>query len=308
VREALGYASPLADAIFAVQGLGTFPIARAGSGEQKALLPRFRSGDLISAFALTEPNAGSDVASMQTTARKEGDAYVLDGDKCFISNADIAAHFVLFANADPEAGRRGITAFLLPKGADGLTIEVQDLSIDHPIGALHLRGCRLPASSVLGEVGGGFSLAMQTLDRFRVSVGAAAVGMARRAFDTAASHVRQRQQFGKALAEQQLVQAMLADMAVDIDSARLMVLRAAHAADTQEGSLSAAAAMAKLHATEAAQRVIDSAVQLFGGKGVERGNPAEALYRAVRPLRIYEGTSEIQRLVIASSVSKEYGA
>lgn len=304
-RELLGYVSPLADAIFAVQGLGSFPIALAGTAEQRALLPAFRRGERIGAFALTEPGAGSDVASMATIARRDGGDFVLEGEKVFISNADIATDILVFANADPEAGRRGITAFLIAADAPGVSIEPVALGIEHPVGAIRLAGVRVPASAVVGELGGGFRLAMQTLDRFRVTVGAAAVGMARRAFDEAARHVRGRVQFGKPLAEQQIVQAYLAEMATEIDAARLLVLRAAHAADTTEAPVTTAAAMAKLYATEAAQRVIDRAVQLFGGLGVTRGNPAEALYRAIRPLRIYEGTSEIQRLIIGRAIAKE---
>jgi acyl-CoA dehydrogenase len=303
-REMLGHASPLADAIFAVQGLGSYPILLAGTDAQReALLGRFRSGDLIGAFALTEPEAGSDVASMRTTARRDADAWILDGDKTLISNVGIAGSYVVFANADPAAGRKGITAFHVPADAAGLVATPIAMGIDHPIGALALRGCRVGTDAVLGGVGGGFKLAMQTLDTFRVTVGAAAVGMARRALDDSVARVRGRVQFGKPLAEQQIVQSHLADMATELDAARLLVLRAAHARDTGRERVTTEAAMAKLFATEAAQRIIDTAVQLHGGLGVTSGTAVENLYRSIRPLRIYEGTSEIQRLIIGRALT-----
>ncbi len=300
IREALGYASPLADAIFAVQGLGAYPIVLAGSEAQKARwLGDVARGARITGFGLTEPEAGSDVASLACRAARAGDGWVLDGDKTLISNVPIAHHYVVFANADPTAGRKGISAFVVERDAPGLTLEPQPLSIDHPIGKLTLRGCRVPADALLGQVGGGFKLAMQTLDAFRISVGAAANGMATAALDDALRHVVARRQFGKPLAEQQLVQAHLADMATELDAARLLVARAAHAKDTRGGRRSGEAAMAKMYATEAAQRIIDAAVQLHGGRGVLRGTRVEALYRDIRPLRIYEGTTEIQKLIIA---------
>ncbi|MBT8494410.1 MAG: acyl-CoA dehydrogenase family protein [Deltaproteobacteria bacterium] len=308
VREVLGYVSPLADSIFAVHGLGTHPIVLAGSEAQKVdYLDRCRAGASVGAFALTEPEAGSDVASMQTVADKDGDGFRLRGTKTFISNAGIASHYVVFANADPEGGRDGISAFLVPHDADGLRIEEFELGFEHPIGTLHFDGCAVPKSAVLGELGTGFKLAMRTLDAFRVSVGAAAVGMAGRALDEAANHVRNRQQFGKPLSYQPIVQSHLADMATELDAARLLVFRAAHAKDTLERRVSTEAAMAKLYATEAAQRIIDTAVQLHGGLGVKTGVVVEELYRAIRPLRIYEGTSEIQRLIIGRAVAKGEG-
>ncbi len=302
VREFLAYTSPLADAIYAVQGLGSYPIFLAGNEEQKQKLPALQSGTRITGFALTEPEAGSDVASMRTTATFAGGSWQLNGQKTLISNVGIAQQFVVFANANPEAGRKGITAFLVDTSDSGFSSKTIVLSDDHPIGDLFFKDCR---AELLGEVGGGFKLALTTLDRFRVSVGAAAVGMARRAFVEAAHHVRTRIQFGKPLAEQQLVQAHLANMQVDLDAARLMVLRAAHLADTQSGRLSSEAAMAKLFSTEAAQRVVDTAVQLMGGRGVVHGTIVEHLYRSVRPLRIYEGTSEIQRLIIGRGIAKQ---
>jgi acyl-CoA dehydrogenase len=299
VRERLGYVSPLADSVLAVQGLGAHPLVLAGAAP--SLVARAARGEALFAFALTEPEAGSDVAALRTAARRDGDGWVLDGEKTFISNAGLATHYLVFANADPAAGRRGITAFLVERERRGLSIEPITLSAPHPIGRLVLRGCRVPAPALVGELGGGFRLAMATLDTFRVSVGAAACGMARRALDAALAHVRARRQFGVALAEQPAVQAYLAEMATDLDAARLLVLRAAHRKDTAPPGTRATreAAMAKLHATEAAFRIVDRAVQLHGGAGVIAGAVVERLAREVRPLRIYEGTSEIQRLVIA---------
>ncbi len=303
VREALGYASPLADAIFAVQGLGSFPIVVAGTPEQRAVAADLRRGAAIAGFALTEPGAGSDVGAIATTARQEAGGWILDGDKTLISNAGLATHYLLFATADRAAGKKGIAAFWLPADAPGLTVKPIALGVEHPIGALRLEGCRVPAGALVAPPGAGFALAMRTLDTFRVTVGAAAVGMARRAFDAARAHVVERVQFGAPLADAQLVQAHLADMLCDLDASRLLVLRAALAAD-RGGQVTVPAAMAKLFATEAAQRIVDRAVQLLGGRGVCQGEVVEALYRAVRPLRIYEGTSEIQRLIIGRAVAR----
>jgi len=312
IREMLGYISPLADAVFAVHGLGSYPIVLAGSEQQKSLLDGCRSGERIGAFALTEPEAGSDVASMKTSATADGDDFVLNGDKTLISNVGIASHYIVFAKvgpeADPQPGHRNITAFVVDSGAEGLTEVPFEVNVDHPIGALEFRNCRVSSTAVLGEVGGGFGLAMHTLDSFRISVGAAAVGMARRALDEAVAHVTSRVQFGKTLGEQQLVQAHLADSATQLDAARLLVLRAAHSKDHSSGDksertrLSSEAAKAKLFATEAAQTIIDRAVQLHGGRGVTSGEVVENLYRAIRPLRIYEGTSEILRLIIGRAI------
>ena len=305
VREMLGQVSPLADAIFAVQGLGVTPLVLAGSAEQRARhLPAAVRGEAIFGFALTEPEAGSDVGGMQATARRDGDGFVLEGEKTFISNVGIAHQFVVFANANPEAGKKGISAFLVPADAPGLSTEPIPMSIDHPIGRLRLRGCRLPPSALLGEVGQGLRLALGTLDTFRVTVGAAAVGMARRALDETLGRVRARRQFGKPLAEQQLVQAQLAEMATELDAARLLVLRAARLKDDGRDRVPVEAAMAKLYATEAAQRIIDRAVQLHGGLGVTLGSAVERLYREIRPLRIYEGTSEIQHLIIGRALGQ----
>jgi acyl-CoA dehydrogenase len=303
IREALGQISPLADAIFAVQGLGSYPITLAGNAEQKhRYLPSVLRGTRITGFGLTEPEAGSDVGSLRTTARKEGSEWVLDGEKTLISNVPIAQHYVVFANADPSLGRKGITAFVVEDGSRGLSYKPIAMSIPHPIGQLHLDGCRVPESALLGKVGGGFGLALGTLDTFRISVGAAAVGMATRALQASIAHVSRRRQFGAPLGEQQLVKAYLAEMATELDASRLLVARAAHLRDTGGGRVSTEAAMAKMYATEAAQRIIDKAVQLHGGAGVTLGSEVEQLYREIRPLRIYEGTTEIQKLIIAKAL------
>jgi len=302
-REALAYHSPLADSIFAVQGLGAHPIVlvKDATGREK-LLADVRRGESVGGFGLTEPEAGSDVASMRTSARRVDGDWVLEGEKTFISNVGIAQHFVVFARvADPDAGKKTISAFLVREGTPGLTTHPIATSGDHPLGRLVMTGCRVPGSALIGEVGAGLRLALGTLDVFRTSVGAAAVGMARRALDDTRARVRARVQFGKRLADQQLTQAALADMATELDAARLLVFRAAWMKDRGEAAR-AEVAMAKLFATEAAQRIIDRAVQLHGGLGVTTGAMVERLYREVRALRIYEGTSEIQRLIIGSAL------
>jgi acyl-CoA dehydrogenase len=304
-REMLGYCSPRADSIFAVQGLGVHALLLAGNEGQRAQLPAFARGAGIAAFALTEPEAGSDVASIKTRATTVPEGYRLDGDKLFISNLGIADHAMVVASTDPALGAQGLTAFWLPLDTQGVRVTPLSPTAPHPIGALELRGVILPETARIGDVGQGMKLAMQTLDAFRVSVGAAAVGMARRAMDEAIAFVKQRVQFGKPLAEQQLVQAHIADMAVDLDCARLLVLRAAHRKDTVGGKVTTEVSIAKLGATEAAQRVVDRAVQLLGGRGVMAGNVVELLYRAIRPLRIYEGTSEIQRTIIGRALTKD---
>ncbi len=308
-REALAYTSPLADSIFAVQGLGSYPILLAGeAGARAEVLGEAVRGRRVCAFALTEPEAGSDVASMQTTARREGDSWILDGEKVFISNVGIANHYVVFANADPSAGKKGITAFLVEATAPGLVTEPIAMSVDHPLGRVALRGCKIPGSALLGGVGGGLRLALGTLDVFRTSVGAAAVGMARRALDESIARVARRHQFGKPLAEFQLTQAALAEMATELDAARLLVCRAAWEKDQRDANGGktrgdgVSVAMAKMYATEAAQRIIDRGVQLFGGLGVTEGNVLDRLYREIRPLRIYEGTTEIQKLIIGGAL------
>jgi acyl-CoA dehydrogenase len=297
-REALGYVSPMADSIFAVQGLGSHAIAiTPGFEGRDAILAEVKSGARVAAFALTEPEAGSDVASMKATATRAGSAWTIDGEKVFISNAGIAHHYVVFANADPAAGKKGISAFYVEASAPGLSIEKVPMSVDHPLGRLTLKSC--PAR-LIGEVGQGMRLALGTLDVFRTSVGAAACGMARRALDETVARVRARVQFGKRIVDQQLTQARLAEMATELDASRLLVYRAAWLKDRGERA-STEVAMAKMYATEAAQRVIDSAVQLHGGLGVALGTAVEQLYREIRPLRIYEGTTEIQKLIIGGA-------
>ncbi len=302
-RELLGWVSARADSIFAVQGLGSFALGLAGTAAQRGLLPALAAGELVAAFALTEPDAGSDVAAIATRATPDGDGWRLDGEKIFISNLGVASHATVFATVDPARGKQGITAFWLPLDVTGVTVVAQQPIAPHPLGRLLLAGARVGADAVIGERGAGFKLAMLTLDTFRVSVAAAAVGMARRALAEAVAHVGARIQFGKPLAEQPLVQAHLADMAVQIDAARLLALRAAYLRDAGAPRTTVEVSMAKLFATEAAQDVIDRAVQLLGGRGVMHGAVVEHLYRAIRPLRIYEGTSEIQRTIIGRAVA-----
>ncbi|HEY2512928.1 MAG TPA: acyl-CoA dehydrogenase family protein [Polyangiaceae bacterium] len=312
-REAMAYVSPLADGIFAVQGLSAHPLVLSPSfPRREEILTAMRRGERTGGFALTEPEAGSDVASMRTTARRDAQGWVLDGEKVFISNVGIAHHFVVFANADPAAGKRGISAFFVEATAPGLMLESIATSTDHPLGRLILDGCRVPETSLIGEVGHGLRLALGTLDVFRTSVGGAAVGMAQRALDESIARVTARKQFGQRLADFQLTQAALADMATELDAARLLVYRAAWLKDQPPPQGEApptaaptAVAMAKMFATEAAQRIIDRAVQLHGGLGVASASVVEGLYRDIRPLRIYEGTTEIQKLIIGASLTKE---
>lgn len=303
IREALSQVSPMADSIFAVQGLGSYPVAAFGTREQRNnILPTVVLGQRIGAFALTEPEAGTDVASLTTRATKDGADWILEGEKTLISNVGIANHYIVFATVDPAAGRKGITAFMVESGAKGLQEVPLSLSSPHPLGGLRLGGCRVADTARVGDVGAGFRIAMQTLDAFRISVGAAANGMAGRALSLACARVKARHQFGKPIAEQQQVQAYLADMATSLDAGRLLVARAAYAKDTKGRRVSSEAAMAKMFSTEAAQTIIDKAVQLFGGSGVLLGSEVEALLRDIRPLRIYEGTTEIQRVVIARAL------
>jgi acyl-CoA dehydrogenase len=309
-REALAYVSPMADSIFAVEGLGSHPILLAGEGARRAaVLAEVVRGERVCAFALTEPEAGTDVASLRSSARREGAGWVLDGEKVYISNVGIAHHYVVFANADPAQGKKGISAFLVDAKSEGLTTEPIALSVDHPLGRVRMKGCKVPESGLIGAVGDGLRLALSTLDVFRTSVGAAAVGMARRALDESLARTTSRVQFGKPLSEFQLTQAALADMATELDAARLLVFRAAWEKD-QPGSdreearraSTTSVAMAKMYATEAAQRIIDRAVQLFGGLGVTDRCVVDRLYREIRPLRIYEGTTEIQKLIIGGAL------
>jgi len=311
-REALAYVSALADTAFAMQGLGSYPITLAGNDAQKSQwLPRVASGEALAAFAITEPDAGSDVSSLACRAERThtdaGEGFVLNGVKRFISNAGIADFYVLFARTGTiESKHRGISAFILPARTPGLTVSPIPLIAPHPIGELHLKDCFLPLAALLGTEGQGFSLAMQTLDRFRPTVGAAALGLAHRALDEALDYVHKRHQFGQALVEHQATRMRLADMALELEAARLLVFQAAWIKDTSDDRASREAAMGKLFATEAAQRIIDSALQLHGGNGVVTGVVVERLYREIRALRIYEGTSEIQKLVIGAELSKSY--
>jgi acyl-CoA dehydrogenase len=303
-REILGRASGLADFALAMQGLGSAPITLYGREEQKrAILPQVAAGTAIAAFALSEPDAGSDVAAIATTATRDGGFWRLDGTKTWISNAGLAAFYVVFARTGEGPGTKGLSAFLVDAGTPGLDASERiDVIAPHPLGTLRLTGCRIPADRLLGKPGEGFRIAMATLDIFRSTVGAAALGLARRALDEAAARTLQRRIFGKALAEFQLTQGKLADMAVSIDAAALMVYRAAWTKDVVGGRITREASMAKLFATESAQQVIDAAVQIFGGLGVVRGMAVERLYREIRALRIYEGTSEVLKLIIASKV------
>jgi acyl-CoA dehydrogenase len=301
VRETLGYHAGLADFAFAMQGLGSGSIALFGGAEQKArYLPKVAAGTQIAAFALSEPEGGSDVAAMRCEARRDGNQFVIDGRKTWISNGGIADHYVLFARTGEAPGAKGISAFIVDAGTPGLSIAGRiDTMAPHPLATLEFANCRLPASALLGEPGEGFKIAMATLDIFRTTVGAAALGFARRALDEAVGFARRREAFGKTLAEFQLIQAKIAEMAVKVDAATLLVYRSAWTKDAKRARVTRESAMAKLYATDTAQEVIDEAVQIFGGQGVVSGAKVEELYREIRALRIYEGTSEIQKLVIA---------
>ena len=306
LRETLARHHTLADFAFAMQGLGSAAITLFGSDMQKqAYLPRVIRGEAIAAFALSEPQAGSDAAALQCRARRDGDSWLLDGEKTWISNGGIADFYVVFARSGEEAGSGAISAFIVDAGAAGLEIaERIDVMAPHPLARLRFVQCRLPAHNLLGEAGGGFRIAMATLDVFRTSVAAAALGMARRALDEALRHAASRQMFGQALADLQLTQAKLARMATGIDAAALLTYRAAWERDCGL-SITKEAAMAKLTATETAQQVIDDALQLFGAQGVVSGHPLERLYREIRALRIYEGASEVQQLIIARQLLRE---
>lgn len=308
IREGLSYASSLADLAFVMQGLGTYAISQAAPDHVRDFwLSRAAQGKAIAAFALTEPEAGSDVAALQTTAKLDGDAYVINGRKRFISNAGIADFYTVFARTGTrENGRASLSAFVVSARMPGFSVvEHTSLMSPHPIGEIAFIDCRVPAEDMIGNEGDGFGLAMETLDTFRASVGAAACGMARRALDEALQYASSRRQFGKLLVEHQLIQEKLADMVTQLDAARLLVYRAAYAKDTGSSRVTREASEAKLFATEAAARIIDSAVQIHGGSGLVRGSVVERLYRDVRALRIYEGTSEIQKLVIAGQLMKE---
>lgn len=304
IRETLARHEGLADFSFAMQGLGAGPISLFGTAEhRKEWLVRTRSGAAISAFALSEPASGSDVANISTTARRDGGDYVIDGEKTWISNGGIADVYVVFARTGEADGAKGLSAFIVPGDAKGLHIaERIEVIAPHPLARLRFEGCRVPASAMIGKPGEGFRIAMATLDVFRCTVGAAALGFARRALDEASSRASNRHLFGAPLGSLQMVQGHLADMAVDVDASALLVYRAAWTKDQGAARVTREAAMAKLYATEAAQRVIDAAVQLHGGDGVRSGHPVEKLYREIRALRIYEGASDVQKVVIARSL------
>jgi alkylation response protein AidB-like acyl-CoA dehydrogenase len=302
VREALAAASPLADDIFALQCLASMPISLAGSDEQKeSILPGVAKGETMLAFAMTEAEAGSDVAGMGTRARRQADGgWLLEGRKHLISNAGLADLYTVLAVSEKEAGNRGISCFLVPATQPGFSfVRAQIMASPHPLGEIAFTGCQLPESSLLGAAGGGFKLAMGTLDRLRPTVAAAACGMAERALAEGLAHARRRHQFGQPLAGFQLIQQKLARMDTDLAAARLLTYRAAAEADSGAKRVTREAARAKYFATEAAQRIVDDAVQIVGGLGVLMDHPVDRLYRSVRALRIYEGTSEIQQLIIA---------
>jgi len=310
VRETLARHAGLADFAFAMQGLGSGAIALHGSEELKQhYLPRVAAGDWIAAFALSEPDAGSDVAAMTTSAQLEGDHYRLDGTKTWISNGGIAHFYTIIARSGEAPGSKGLTAFVVDASTPGLEIaERIDVTAPHPLATVRFHACRIPVANRLGEAGQGFRVAMETLDIFRASVAAAALGFARKALDEALLRARGRRMFGQVLADFQLTQAAIADMGTTIDSSALLTYRAAWLRDVKGMRTTREAAMAKLAATEGAHQVIDRAVQLFGGLGVRSGHVVEQLYREIRPLRIYEGASEVQKLIIAREMLKGMGS
>lgn len=309
LRETLAFYSPLADFAFAMQGLGSGAITLAGTDEQKdAYLIPVGQGKKIAAFALSEPQAGSDAGALSTSAVRDGDVWVLNGTKTWISNGGIADYYCLFAKTDAEAGTRGISCFLVDATTPGLDASQHiHVMAPHPLATLVLQDCRVPATALLGAENGGFKLAMQTLDIFRASVAAAALGFARRALAEATAYAKSRKMFGQTLADFQLTQAKLGQMVADVDAAALLTYRAAWLRDdaVRRGvstRVTSEAAMAKMVATENAQRVIDSALQLHGGRGVQVGSKVESLYRDIRSLRIYEGATEVQQLIIGKAL------
>jgi acyl-CoA dehydrogenase len=305
-RETLAYHDGLADFAFAMQGLGTGAISLAGPDDLKQrILPKVAAGEMIAAFALSESEAGSDVAAMRCGARTDGDHYVLSGEKTWISNGGIANVYTVFARTDDVPGTRGISAFIVFPDDAGFSIaERIEVIAPHPLATIRFEEMRIPAARRLGGPGEGFKIAMRTLDIFRASVAAAALGFARRALDEALQHARRRPMLGATLANLQLTQAKLGDMATMIDAAALLIYRAAWRRDVQGQPTTLEAAMAKMAATESAQGVIDAAVQMFGGRGVRSGEVVESLYREIRALRIYEGATEVQKLIIARELLK----
>ena len=309
LRETLAAHWGLADFAFAMQGLGSAPISLFGNEKlRKRYLPRAAGGEAIAAFALTEAGAGSDVGAIATTARRDGGDFVLDGEKCWISNGGIADFYVVFVRTGEGEGTRGLSALVVDADTPGLDAsERVSVIAPHPMAHLRFERCRVPASHLVGDAGRGIAVALGTLDTFRSTVGAAAVGLARHALAEALAHATSRTQFGAPLSDYQLIRAKLAEMATAIDASALLVYRAAWARDTQSDRVTREAGMAKAFATEAAQKVIDEAVQILGALGVRSGSVVEELYREIRPLRIYEGTTEIQKLVIARTLIEEFG-
>ena len=307
IREELSRVSCQADTNFIMQGLGSFPITLGGTHEQKAkYLPPIAKGESIAAFALTEPHAGSDVISMKTEAKLDGDDWVLNGEKKFISQAGDASTYTVFAKTDPEEGSRGLSAFIVEAGTAGFDDSKRmDLMAAHPIGEPRWTDCHVPQANLIGERGRGLRLALGTLDTFRTTVAAAAIGMAQAAYEASLDYAKNREMFGQALSDFQATQFKLADMAVALDAARLLAHRAAWLKDSGQESIIKEASFAKLFGTEAASRIINDAVQIHGGAGLEKGNRVERLYREVRALTIYEGTSEIQRQTIARQLLRE---
>lgn len=308
IREILARHSGLADFAFAMQGLGSGAISIAGSEAIKRdYLPKVCKGERIGAFALSEPDAGSDVGAMSTRARLDGNHYVLDGEKTWISNGGIADFYCVFARTDEAPGSRGISSFLVDADTAGLEVsEPIHVIAPHPLASLRFSNCRVPAANLMGQPGAGFKVAMQTLDVFRTSVGAAALGFARHALAEALVRVTSRRMFGKTLADFQLTEAAIADMITGIDSSALLTYRAAWARDCLKSPATREVAMAKMVSTETAQQVIDRAVQLFGGLGVKAGMPVESLYREIRALRIYEGATEVQKLIIGRQTIRDF--
>ena len=300
IRETLARHDGLADFAFAMQGLGMGAVSLFGTEDQRAWLDKTRAGQAISAFALSEPASGSDVANMTTSAEPDGNGYVLNGEKTWISNGGIADVYTVFARTGEAPGAKGLSAFLVPADTPGLEIaERIDVIAPHPLATLKFTDMKLPGSALIGDSGAGFKVAMSVLDVFRSTVGAAALGFARRALDESLKRVTERELFGAPLFDLQMVQGHIADMALGVDASALLIYRAAWSKDMGAPRVSREAAMAKLHATETAQQVIDAAVQLHGGDGVRKGSIVESLYREIRALRIYEGASDVQKVVIA---------
>ena len=307
IREELARISAQADTNFIMQGLGSYPISLGGTLDQKnKYLPDIAAGSAIAAFALTEPHAGSDVINMLTEATREDDEWVLNGSKKFISQAGDANTYTVFAKTDPTAGSRGISAFIVEKGTPGFDDSIQmELMAAHPIGEPIFTNCRIPYTNIIGEPGQGIRLALGTLDTFRTTVGAAAVGMGQAAYEAALNYSRNRKAFGQSISDFQVNQFKLADMAVSLDAARLLNYRAAWLKDSGQETIIKEASFAKLFATEAASRIVNESLQIHGGAGLQKGNRIERLYREIRGLTIYEGTSEIQRQTIARQLLRE---